>query len=169
MKNKLTIRLAVDNDAESLSQLICTNANAKLRPHYSNDQWYIFKKYYSPEAIRNKMKKQYIFCAQLNGEIVGTIALDEDFVVGFYTRLEYLNQGIGKMLILHLEKFAMAKGLKVIQLAASPEGLSFYYKHRWKKINDITIEHYGIGFKETLMAKQIGYGRTDATELTDPS
>lgn len=155
MVNQPAIRLAIDKDAESLSQMICENAKTMLLPHYNENQWNIFIKYYSPEVMRIKIKEQYIFCAELNGNIVGTIALDKDFVVGFYTRLEYLNQGIGKTMMQHLEKLALDKGSNQIQLAASPEGLSFYYKHGWKKIRTITIEHYGVGFKETLMVKRL--------------
>ena len=155
MENRLLHRLAIERDAEMLSQMICENANTTLRPHYDDDQWRIFLRYYSPEAMRTKIKDQYTFCAELDGTIVGTVALDRDFVVGFYTRLEYLNQGIGKSLMRHLENFALSKGLHEIRLAASPEGLSFYYKHAWKKVKDITMEHYGVGFKETLMVKQL--------------
>jgi GNAT superfamily N-acetyltransferase len=155
MLNRPEIRPAIKNDAESLSRMICENAKAILLPHYNEDQWNVFISYYSPEVIRIKIKEQYVFCAELDGNIVGTIALHKDFVVGFYTRLEYLNQGIGKMMMQHLEEFAFDKGLTEIQLAASPEGLSFYYKNGWKKIRDITIEHYGVGFKETLMVKSL--------------
>jgi GNAT superfamily N-acetyltransferase len=155
MVNQLTIRLAIDKDAESLSQMICENAKTMLLPHYDESQWDIFIKYYSPEVMQKKVKAQYLFCAELNCNIVGTIALDKDFVVGFYTRLGYLNQGIGKSVMQHLEEFALDKGLTEIQLAASPQGLSFYYRHGWKKIKDITIEHYGVGFEETLMVKRI--------------
>lgn len=101
------------------------------------------------------MGEQYIFCAEFNGNIVGTIALDKEFIVDFYTRLEYLNQGVGTSIMQHLEKFALDIGLNKIQLAASPEGLSFYYKHGWKKVKDITVEHYGVGFNETLIVRHI--------------
>src|SRR5687768_9146088 len=110
MENQLLNRLAIDRDAETLSQMICENAKSTLRPHYDDIQWSIFLKYYSPEALRIKIKQQYTFCAELDGTIVGTVALDKDFVVGFYTRLEYLNQGIGKFLMHHLEEFALTKG-----------------------------------------------------------
>jgi hypothetical protein len=66
-----------------------------------------------------------------------------------------VNQGIGKRMMKFLEDFALIKGLKKIQLAASPEGLSFYHKNGWKKVRDIVIEHYGVGFHETLMVKEL--------------
>src|SRR5687767_14742825 len=118
MTTEIQIRAAIDSDAEALSKLICENAQAILSPHYNDRQWSIFIKYYSTEVMREKINRQYVFCAELNGLIVGTIALDKDFVVGFYTRLHYLNRGIGKMMMRYLEDFALVKGLSEIQLAA---------------------------------------------------
>lgn len=155
MTTQIKIRPALDDDAERLSQMICENAQAILSPHYYDKQWAIFIQYYSPEVMLKKINMQYVFCAELNGQTVGTIALDNDFVSGFYTRLQYLNRGIGKKMMKHLEDFALVKGLNKIQLAASPEGLSFYYKNGWEKIKDIIIEHYGVGFEETLMVKKL--------------
>jgi hypothetical protein len=152
----IEIRPALSSDSACLSQMINENAQAILLPHYNAEQWSIFIKYYSPEVMQKKISEQDVFCAVLNGQIVGTIALDKDFVVGFYTRLQFLNQGIGKIMMKHIEVFAMTKGLKAIQLAASPEALSFYYKTGWEKVRNIIMEHYGVGFEETLMIKKLG-------------
>lgn len=151
----MIIRRAIESDAEELSGMICENAKALLSPHYTKEQWDIFITYYSPEVVRKKISQQIVFCAELNGEIVGSVALDNDFVVGFYTRLDYLNQGIGAKMMKHLERFALENNLKVIQLAASPEGLKFYFKNGWEKVKDIIIDHYGVGFEETLMKKNL--------------
>lgn len=105
--------------------------------------------------MREKIKTQHVFCAELNGQIVGTVALDKDFVVGFYTRLKFQKRGIGKIMMKYLEEFALKKGLDVIQLAASPKGLLFYYKNGWVKIKDTIFEYYGVGFEETLMFKKL--------------
>lgn len=135
--------------------MICENAEKLLKPHYNNEQWNIFIKYYSAQVLSEKIASQTVFCAERDGQIIGTAALDGDFVVGFYTRLQHVNQGIGKQLMTYLETYAQSKGLSTLQLAASPEGLAFYYKNGWQKVKDFTIEHYGVGFAETLMSKQI--------------
>lgn len=166
MKHQIEIRTAQDNDAEKLSKMIYENAQPVLFPHYNDKQRAIFILYYSPEVMRKKISRQKVFCAELNGEIVCTIALDKDFVGGFYTRLQFINQGIGTIMMQHLEEFALKKGLAEIQLAASPEGLSFYYKNGWKKIRECVIEHYGVGFEETLMSKNL---KTENNLLSDRS
>lgn len=153
--HSITIREAWLPDAKQLSDLICENAEALLKPHYSTEQWDIFIKYYSEQVMAEKIQQQTVFCAETNGNIVGTIALDGNLVVGFYTRLQQVNQGIGKQLMSHLENYAHARGIETLQLAASPAGLAFYYKNGWEKVKDFTVYHYGVGFEETLMTKTL--------------
>ncbi|MDI9309556.1 MAG: GNAT family N-acetyltransferase [Limnohabitans sp.] len=153
--NNIEIRKAESIDAEELSNLICENAEKILKPHYNEKQLEIFIRYYSKDVMLDKIQNQIVFCAEINNQIVGTIALEKNFVVGFYTKLEYLNQGVGKKLMKHLENFAKNNGMRNLKLAASPEGLSFYYKNDWLKIKDFVIEYYGVGFEETLMEKKL--------------
>lgn len=122
---------------------------------YSTVRLSSFIKYYAEEVLAEKIIRQVVFIAERDGVILGTIALEHDFVVGFYTRLQNTNQGIGRLLMTHLETYAKKQGLTQLQLAASPEGVAFYNKVGWKKIKDFTIEYYGVDFEETLMAKEI--------------
>jgi GNAT superfamily N-acetyltransferase len=155
MKNIRLIRRALESDAKELSLMICENAKATLAPYYTKEQWDIFITYYSTEVIKNKIATQIVFCSEFNGQIIATIALDDTFVVGFYTRLEFMNKGIGVEMMNHLEEFALKKGLSEIQLNASPVGLAFYFKNGWEKIKDIIAVHYGVGFEESLMIKKL--------------
>lgn len=151
----LQTRRAVQADAGTLSSLICETAAKLLKPHYSEQQWGIFIRYYSKEVMEDKISKQSIFCAVQGDLIVGTAALEGDFVVGFYTRLQYVGLGIGAFIMEALETAARDSGLARMRLAASPEGLAFYLKYGWKKVREFTIEHYGVGFDETLMEKRL--------------
>src|ERR1700744_2416184 len=105
------IRPATLSDSKELSDLILENAKVTLMPHYSDEQFQTFSKYYSPEEVAKKINTQTVFCAQRNGEIVGTSALLDDFVLGFYTRVQNLNEGIGKLLLAHLEQHAFSNGI----------------------------------------------------------
>jgi N-acetylglutamate synthase-like GNAT family acetyltransferase len=149
------IRPATPADATELSQLICENAREILRAHYSEEQWEIFLRYYSTEAMVGKIATQAMFCATMNNQIVGCIGLENDVVVGFYTRLQNRNQGIGKLLMNRVEACAKEIGLQELQLAASPEGVGFYFKNGWEKVKDCVMEYYGVGFNETLMKKKL--------------
>lgn len=153
MTHNILMRPAVASDADALSELICKNAQSTLAVHYTEKQWEAFFSYYSPEAMIGKIQTQSVFCAVVNEEIIGTIALENDFVLGFYTRVEKLNQGIGTFMMAYLEDFAKKSGISELYLAASPVALDYYYKNGWKKIKDTTIMYRGIPFDETLMKK----------------
>jgi GNAT superfamily N-acetyltransferase len=151
-----TIHPAQRSDAEALSELVAANALALLRPHYSDAQWHAFMRYYSVPVLREKINTQRMFCARQTNTLVGTIALDDDYVVGFYTSVQHLGQGIGTYMMNHIEQVARKQGLTEIQLAASPAALAFYYKNGWQKVRDILPVYAGVEFEETLMMKQIG-------------
>lgn len=148
-----TIRPARPDDAEALSQLMCDNAWVTLAPHYTPVQMDTFLRYYSVEAVAAKIGSQSVFCAEEEGQLIGTIALDGDFVVGFYTHRDYLGRGIGAKLLRHIEAFALSKGLFEIRLSASPVGLAFYYKQGFEKVSDCIFSYLGVDFDETLMRK----------------
>ena len=152
---EITIRPARFSDAEELSQLIFENSAALLKKHYSPAQWNAFISYYSVEALRQKIETQQVFCALQANQIVGTIALNQDFVVGFYTRIQNQRQGIGQQLMNFIVQVAKQKGLTQIQLAASPVALNFYVKNGWQSLGNTYPIYADVQFEETLMHKII--------------
>lgn len=161
----LKIRKATATDVQKLSQLIDENAQILLKPHYSELQLEIFLHYYSPEALLEKLNNQIIFCAEINNDLVGTIALEGDMVVGFYTEVSRVNQGIGSALLDYLENYARNIGLKEIQLSASPVGVYFYERKGWQKVKDQVVDYLGVGFEETLMKKIVKPFCTNETDF----
>lgn len=155
MSPPILIRPARLHDAKELSELIFQNASKILRTYYSDLQWNAFMSFYSIEAIRNKITTQQVFCAIQSSTIVGTIALEQDFVVGFYTRVQNLNQGIGKLLMNHIVLTAQQQGLAQIQLAASPAAQTFYEKQGWQMVHPIFPKYANVEFEETLMRKSL--------------
>jgi GNAT superfamily N-acetyltransferase len=89
----------------------------------------------------------------LGDTIVGTIALDGEFMVGFYTHVDHLGKGIGSALLRHLEQVAVSKGLDVIRLAASPDSTAFYHKYGFVTLETTVLNYLGVDFEETLMEK----------------
>jgi GNAT superfamily N-acetyltransferase len=153
----ISIRPATPADANALSQLIVGSARASLAPHYSEVQMAAFLDYYSPSAMVGKIARQAVFCAEMDGQLVGTVALDgAGNLVGFYTHAGYMGQGIGTAMMRHIEAFAQQKGHREIRLTASPVGLGFYYKLGWERVSDFVFQHLGVDFDETLMRKAVG-------------
>ncbi|OOV29620.1 hypothetical protein BXU11_07015 [Flavobacterium sp. LM5] len=150
-----TIERVTIKDAAEISDLILNNASFYLRSHYSDAQWRVFKRYYSIETIQQKILKQQMFCAKLGNTIVGTIAIDHDYVVGFYTHVDYANKGIGSKLLRYIEKEAQEMGHSEIYLASSPVGVDFYLKFGWQIVEELAIEYLGVPFVETVMKKRL--------------
>ncbi|MBK7735639.1 MAG: GNAT family N-acetyltransferase [Chitinophagaceae bacterium] len=157
MMQEYIIRRSSKNDAGALSKLICENAAVLLLPYYNDEQMDAFVKFYSATEMQAKVATQNIFCATLDNEIVGCIALDKNQVVGFYTSLQFQKRGIGKLLLEFIEKFAQSQGINELQLYAPPQALAYYLRHGWLKIKEVTCYYFSIGFEETLMKKEIGW------------
>jgi GNAT superfamily N-acetyltransferase len=148
---EINIRRAEPADAEILCRLISENAEKTLRRHYSDLQFATFLEYYSEKNWPEKFEKREIFCAVEGEKIVGTIALEGNWVVGFYTDAEFLGRGIGQKMIRFLEKFAREKNLKKLRLTASPAALDFYLKNGFRKKKDVLWSYKNVDFEETLM------------------
>lgn len=149
----ISIRRATEFDAEELSVMISDNAKAILASHYSEIQMAVFLRHYAPEAIRSRISKTVLFVAESQGEILGSIGLDEDLVVGFYTKVAYIGKGIGTALLKYLENYAAENGFVRIELSASPVGEGFYIKQGWRKVEDTIVYYYDTAFNEALMEK----------------
>jgi len=96
---------------------------------------------------------RYIMVAELNSQIIGMctaqilvstaeggiVALIEDLVVGDV----YRGQGIGKELLLAMESWAVARGVKRLQLLADRNNiraLEFYKRMSWKSTQMICLK-----------------------------
>ena len=152
----MLIRPATIADALAISELVHRNSRETLLPHYSPEQWAVFVQYYSLAAVEEKIRTQDVFVAIIDNEMVGTIALEDDMVLGFYTHPAHMGKGIGTAVLNHLEQHARAKGLDHLQLAASPVAVSFYEERGWQRLGEEWFVYGGVRFWETRMRKELG-------------
>lgn len=151
----IQIRKAELKDAEAISALVLANAARTLRAHYTEEQWAVFTKYYSPEAVRFKIVTQEVYCGEIGGRLVGTVAMANGFVLGFYTDPELIGRGIGTQLMQYLEEEARKMGIRVLELAASPVGVAYYSRHGWEMVGEEEFVYEGVGFWEVRMKKRL--------------
>jgi predicted N-acetyltransferase YhbS len=154
----LNIRHATPDDAAQLSQLISNNAKKYLAPHYSAPQLAVFLSHYSVARLTANLSTQRIFCAERNGEIIGTVGLDGVLVVGFYTHIDYQRQGIGQALMAHLHADAISRGIKRLELFASPVAASFYLKIGYTLQAVQQVFYSGLAFEESHMQIELREG-----------
>lgn len=151
----LEIQAATLSDAAAISELVLHNSQKTLLPHYAPEQWAVFVQYYSLAAVEEKIRTQDVFVASIDHELVGTIALEADMVLGFYTHPDHMGKGIGSAVLSHLEQHARTKGLDHLQLAASPVAVSFYEERGWQRLGEEWFVYGGVRFWETRMRKEL--------------
>ncbi len=156
MLDEMVIRRVELAEAEELSRMICENGLFTLGPYYSVAQMEVFQRLYSPDAVAALCQNALLLCGDYRGELTGSIALEEDWIVGFYTAKNYLGQGVGTALIEHVEAFAKGRKILALQLESSPAGLGFYLKHGWTRGAAVKVVHHGVIFHETHMTKVLG-------------
>ncbi len=154
-QNQLTIRRASQSDAAAIGELVLLNARKTLFQFYSTLQWEVFSRYYSTEAVLAKLDTQIIFCGEINEQLVATVAIENGFVLGFYTHPDHLGRGIGTSMMEYLEQEAKAQGILELELAASPVGVAYYLKHGWEKVDEEDFYYEGVLFRETRMRKKL--------------
>ncbi len=149
------IRKATIEDASRISYLICMNIDRIIENNHSTEQKIAWKIENTPKAIREKMSSKTIFCAFENNRLLGTIALDENEIGGFYVSYSKRGLGIGKKLLDHLEDYAKAKSIKMLTLTSTPSARIFYLKNGYEAIENVTLNINGVDFEETRMTKQL--------------
>lgn len=151
----IKIQPATPAHAAALSDLVLRNARQMLFPHYSLEQWDVFLQYYSVEAVEEKIRTQDVFIAFEHDRLAGTIALEDGFVLGFYTDPSFMGRGVGTALLQFLEQYAGEKGLAQLELAASPVAVSFYKQRGWEVVGEEWFVYKGVKFWETRMRKVV--------------
>ncbi len=147
----LFIRRAVIEDSSAIKKLIIETALLHLRPHYTAQQWQVFKNYYALNQVRAKLQTQHTWLAFKNTKLVGTVSLANNLVVGFYTHHHYMRLGIGTALMQQLIAHATSNNLEELKLLASPVGIAYYCKHGWQIVEATKYMYMGVAFDETLM------------------
>ena len=107
---------------------------------------------YLPSKIRDKIKKRLFYIALIGKKIVGTISLEENTIYTLFVNPDYHNKGIGRKLMNFIEKVALEKGHKTVELPSSITAHKFYKKLGYKDVKKIKPEGYGHMF---IMKKKL--------------
>ncbi len=150
------IRKATFDDVRRISYLISRNTEKVFENNYSNEQKMAWKKANTPKSIKDSLNKRLIFCAFEQQQLVGTIGLQENEVVGLYVSFSKRGLGIGKALLSFLEAYAFDHKITKLSLTATPSGFPFYLKNGYISDESVIIKINGIDFKEMRMTKKLG-------------
>jgi len=130
--------------AEEMSKIIIQN----LLEVNSKDYGLEYSKKAAEDFTTHKIKENFgkrtkVLVALENGVVVGTAGLDkswysddaEYFILTVFVDIAHHKQGIGKMLIRELEKFAKKIPAKRLVIPASVAGCEFYHKIGYKYVD----------------------------------
>ncbi|MEM6321441.1 MAG: GNAT family N-acetyltransferase [Bacteroidota bacterium] len=150
----MNIRQAKNEDARRISYLIHKNTDANPND-YTIEQIKAWKKYTTPANISKQLMDRKIFCAFENGKLIGTIALKENYILGFYVNPTVRGKGIGSKLLNHLEDYASTNGVKKLYLTSTPSAFPFYQNKGYTKKEEVIVTIYDVDFREVEMEKAL--------------
>jgi GNAT superfamily N-acetyltransferase len=114
-----------------------------------------WKKYNTPSKIKNQLNKRIVFCAFEKNKLIGTIALKDDYILGFYVSYTHIKKGIGTILLSYIEKYALKKNIRKLHLTSTPSAFYFYKKKEYRLTKNIISSIHGIDYSEIEMEKDM--------------
>ena len=89
---------------------------------------YQVNNHYTLDWVSRKLESSYFILALLNEAVVGTGILEADEVKSVFVDPSHQRTGIGKKIMMHLEKRGKELNLLEVKLNSSITGLEFYKK-----------------------------------------
>jgi histone acetyltransferase (RNA polymerase elongator complex component) len=132
--NGITIRKATPEDAEAACAVLVRSINEICAPYYENDekvlvQWLENK---TPGNVRRWIESDRSYCVVAvndKGVLVGFASISGSEIMLNYVIPEVLHQGIGKRMLQALETYAIASGIKNIEVVSSIPAKEFYERN----------------------------------------
>lgn len=122
----MVVRPFQQSDAEAVSDVIRETMRVSNSKDYSRERLQPLIDYFSPEKLLRLNGERYCLVAEVDGQIVGTAALEGSDLVTFFVLPRFQRLGIGTRLLRAIEEAAVEKGLDRLKVEASLTGASFY-------------------------------------------
>ncbi len=148
----LKIRKFQEEDAEEASNLIKKTLREMNSKDYPPEVIDYLSNLYCPTTLKNISRERNFFLAEKDKKIIGTITLEHDYIGVLFIHPDYMNLGIGTLLMHHVEQIARENNIKKIRLNSSITAKLFYHKLGYELIKKNVHEDVGINY---LMSKII--------------
>ncbi len=129
----MVVRNFKPKDAEAVSFVIRETIRVSNSSDYPLEQLTPLIEYFSPEKVLRLNEKRHCLVAEVDNQIVGTVAIEDSCLVTFFVLPKYQRTGIGTRLLRAIEKIAVENKIKLIKLEASITGTSFYEKFGYRR------------------------------------
>jgi GNAT superfamily N-acetyltransferase len=120
------IRKFESGDAEEVSRLIIDDLLLVNVVDYGEAAVKQMAFFYSPDWVLRYAQSGETYVAALRSEIVGTVTLDQERARSLFVRIDQQRQGIGKLLMHHIEEAARRRNNARMVLLANVAAMDFY-------------------------------------------
>ena len=121
----IAIRRFESGDTNNVSQLIIDNLMLINSRAYGEETARQLARFYSPQLLLEYAKNGNMYVAVKHSTILGTAALEQDRVRNVFVRIDHHQQGIGKVLMQHIEDIARQHGKVQLAHRASVSAVVF--------------------------------------------
>jgi GNAT superfamily N-acetyltransferase len=132
-KDDVKIRTFAPADAEAVSALIRQTMRVSNSGDYPLERLQPLIDYFSPEKVLLLSGERHCLVAEVDGRVVGTIALEGTELCTFFVHPEYQGIGIGSQLLAAIEAIALTERIDTIRMDASLTGVEFYTKQGYRR------------------------------------
>jgi GNAT superfamily N-acetyltransferase len=122
----IIIRAFAPPDAEAVSALIRHTMRVSNSRDYPLARLLPLMDYFSPEKVRQLNQERECLVAEVDDQVIGTVALEGAELVTFFVHPDYQGIGIGTQLLAAIEERARGLGVTRITVDASITGAAFY-------------------------------------------
>jgi RimJ/RimL family protein N-acetyltransferase len=148
---------AKPGQAQEISDLIKEVVNEVLARTGDYDDFEIgeWLKRTTAEAIEEKMQSREIFVAVEGEKIIGTIALENQRILGFYIKKELQGKGIGTEMLKFVENYAKENKFGKLDMTSTPIAVEFYKKRGYEDLGKVRVKLGEAIMTETKLEKQL--------------
>ena len=129
----LTIRPFEPQDAAAVSALIRHTMAVSNSSDYPMERLQPLMNYFSPEKMLLLSHERICLVAELEGQVVGTVALEGTELCTFFIHPKMQGKGIGSRLLAAIEEKALEVGITQIHTDASLTGAPFYERRGYRR------------------------------------
>ena len=131
------VRLAEAADAEAISQLILAALHSSNARDYPADVIARVAGNFTPDAVRELLKRRRELVAVQDEAIVATASLDGNVVRSVFVDPALQGQGIGRLLMIEIELRAREAGVTVLSVPSSLTAEPFYTKLGFHTVRNV--------------------------------
>jgi len=126
LMKQIEIHRATSADAVRLSAMIQRTLRVSNSKDYDQKEIDLLCSIFEPEPVAERIESEHILLCFSGGDLIGTAGLRQDYLRSVFIDPTYQGQGLGKLLVAHVEEIARQNAIPEIMLDSSITAQSFY-------------------------------------------